>query len=110
MGEAEARMILNVKPKATEEEVAAAAESLLKMNDPEKGGSEYLQYKIRNARDSIVVPPPEGAAQAGATQEGRQLSMRVGPSHSSFRVLLRGLSSAARGAILRLAIVRLCRC
>ena len=59
IAEAEARMILNVKPKATEEEVAAAAESLLKMNDTEKGGSEYLQYKIRNARDSIVVPPPE---------------------------------------------------
>ena len=52
-------MILNVKPKATEAEVAAAAESLIHMNSPEKGGSEYLQAKVRNARDSIVAPPPE---------------------------------------------------
>ena len=34
-----------------------AAESLLAMNDPGKGGSEYLQYKIKNARDALVTPP-----------------------------------------------------
>ena len=27
------------------------------MNDPEKGGSEYINLKIMNARDALVEPP-----------------------------------------------------
>ena len=51
---AEARAILNIKPKASAEEVREAAERLAAMNDPAKGGSEYLRAKIHNARDALL--------------------------------------------------------
>ena len=80
--EAEARQILNVKPKATEAEVQEvcagapttryvlpprlspqASERLTQMNDPEKGGSAYLQAKIAFARDALIKKkPPEPEA------------------------------------------------
>ena len=31
------------------------------MNDPEKGGSAYLQQKISAARDALVEPAPSDA-------------------------------------------------
>ena len=34
-----------------------ASEKLTAMNDPEKGGSEYINLKIMNARDALVEPP-----------------------------------------------------
>lgn len=36
---------------------AQAHERLIAMNDPEKGGSAYLQQKIANARDALVDAP-----------------------------------------------------
>ena len=47
-------MILNVTPKATEAEVLEAHTRLSEMNDPGKGGSKYLQQKIKNARDLLA--------------------------------------------------------
>ena len=41
-----------------------AAERLISMNDPAKGGSAYLQAKITNARNALVAPPEEPAAAA----------------------------------------------
>ena len=35
------------------------------MNNPEKGGSKYLQQKIQNARE-LLVEPPHGDAGASA--------------------------------------------
>ena len=34
-----------------------AHDRLINMNDPEKGGSKYLQTKITNARELLMVPP-----------------------------------------------------
>ena len=39
--------------------VSQAHERLTAMNDPEKGGSAYLQQKIAAARDSLVDVTPE---------------------------------------------------
>lgn len=64
--EQEARQILNVAPKATEVEVAEAAERLHAMNDPAKGGSAYLQAKINHAKAALVAPPEPPAADAKA--------------------------------------------
>ena len=57
MLEAEARQILNVAPKAGEAEITEAHQKLVAMNDPAKGGSEYLTTKITNARDALITPP-----------------------------------------------------
>ena len=65
MPDGEARMILNVKPKAPDAEILEASEKLAAMNDPEKGGSKYLQQKIVNARDSLIEPEE---ASKGASQ------------------------------------------
>ena len=46
-----------------------AFEKLTTMNDPEKGGSKYLNQKFTNARDSLVGEPPSSGAEAGAKQE-----------------------------------------
>ena len=55
----QARQILNVKPKATDDEIREAATKLVAMNNPDKGGSRYLTYKINNAREMLVGQPPE---------------------------------------------------
>jgi len=57
--EGEARQILNVKPKATDDEIREAATKLVAMNDPDKGGSKYLTHKFNNAREMLVGQPPE---------------------------------------------------
>lgn len=36
-----------------------AAERLLNMNEPEKGGSAYLYAKVTNARNTLVAPKEE---------------------------------------------------
>ena len=59
----EARMILNVKPKATPEEVVEAADRLVGMNDPAKGGSKYLNTIIGHARAALVKPPESSSEQ-----------------------------------------------
>ena len=41
------------------------------MNDPAKGGSEYLQQKISNARDSLVAPPEPSSSSSEAPKEGQ---------------------------------------
>ena len=68
-------MILNVKPKATAEEVREAAEKLAAMNDPAKGGSEYLRAKIHNARDALLkeeAPPKPPSDDANAPPKDEQ--------------------------------------
>ena len=60
-------MILNVKPKANEEEIIEAYNTLTAMNDPAKGGSVYIQQKLANARDSLVDAPAESSgSEAGS--------------------------------------------
>uniref|UniRef100_A0A7S4C2I0 Mitochondrial import inner membrane translocase subunit TIM16 n=1 Tax=Chrysotila carterae TaxID=13221 RepID=A0A7S4C2I0_CHRCT len=52
--QAEARQILNVTQKATKEEILEAHEKLTKMNDPEKGGSAYLNAKVRDVTLAVA--------------------------------------------------------
>ncbi|KAI1211237.1 Pam16-domain-containing protein [Annulohypoxylon truncatum] len=73
----EACRILNVKPpqggKADMEEVMSRFKKLFDQNDPEKGGSFYLQSKILRARERIeaeVRPAMEKAAQEAEIKEG----------------------------------------
>ena len=48
---------------------AQAHAKLVAMNDPEKGGSAYLNDKIKNARDALIVPPEEAEAPKEAPKE-----------------------------------------
>ncbi|KNE60037.1 hypothetical protein AMAG_05474 [Allomyces macrogynus ATCC 38327] len=77
----EAANILNLKkePLPTQDEVLARYETMFKQNDPEKGGSWYLQAKVFRARERFdlelaealkvsnpnVEPPAGGDAGAG---------------------------------------------
>ncbi|KAK8034552.1 cochaperone Pam16 [Apiospora rasikravindrae] len=73
----EACKILNVKPpqggKANLEEVMDRFKRLFDANDPQKGGSFYLQSKVLRARERIeseVRPAMEKAAQEAEVKEG----------------------------------------
>ena len=75
----EACKILNVKAPAGKtsvaemEEVMGRFKRLFDVNDPQKGGSFYLQSKILRARERIeadVRPMQEKAAQEAEIQEG----------------------------------------
>ncbi|KAL1878017.1 hypothetical protein VTK73DRAFT_8241 [Phialemonium thermophilum] len=73
----EACKILNVKPpqngKADLDEVMERFKRLFDANDPQKGGSFYLQSKILRARERIeaeVRPTLEKAAQEAEVKEG----------------------------------------
>uniref|UniRef100_A0A7S4FBF3 Mitochondrial import inner membrane translocase subunit TIM16 n=1 Tax=Chrysotila carterae TaxID=13221 RepID=A0A7S4FBF3_CHRCT len=66
--QAEARQILNVTQKATKEEILEAHEKLTKMNDPEKGGSAYLNAKFLYARNVLAKEDPPAAAPEAADQ------------------------------------------
>ena len=44
--------------------VTQAHDKLSAMNDPAKGGSEYLQQRISNARDSLVAAPETPSSEA----------------------------------------------
>lgn len=73
----EAVKILNVKPpqggKADMEEVMERFKRLFDANDPQKGGSFYLQSKILRARERIeaeVRPMQEKMAQEQEVKEG----------------------------------------
>ena len=62
MPEAEAKLILNLSAKTTEEEIKEASAKLVAMNDLEKGGSAYITGKIENAREALIAPSAEAAA------------------------------------------------
>ncbi|KAI1322876.1 protein transporter [Xylariaceae sp. FL0255] len=73
----EACKILNVKPpqggQANIEEVMDRFKKLFDANDPQKGGSFYLQSKVLRARERIeaeVGPAMEKAAQEAEIKEG----------------------------------------
>lgn len=73
----EACKILNVKPpqggKANMEDVMDRFKRLFDANDPQKGGSFYLQSKVLRARERIeseVRPAMEKAAQEAEVKEG----------------------------------------
>lgn len=75
----EACRILNVKPPkegpggATAEEVAERFKRLFDANNPEKGGSFYLQSKILRARERLereIEPIVERAEQEAEVKEG----------------------------------------
>ncbi|KAI1498292.1 protein transporter [Biscogniauxia marginata] len=73
----EACKILNVKPphggQANMDEVMARFKKLFDTNDPQKGGSFYLQSKVLRARERIeaeVRPAMEKAAQEAEIKEG----------------------------------------
>lgn len=73
----EACRILNVKPplegKANLEEVTERFKRLFDANDPQKGGSFYLQSKILRARERIEAesrPLQEKAEQEAEVKEG----------------------------------------
>uniref|UniRef100_A0A7S3EAZ7 Mitochondrial import inner membrane translocase subunit TIM16 n=1 Tax=Rhodosorus marinus TaxID=101924 RepID=A0A7S3EAZ7_9RHOD len=56
MDPAEARMILNLRPKNTPEELEAAFTRHYAANDPEKGGSKYLRWKVQAAKEVLSSP------------------------------------------------------
>ncbi|KAI2609586.1 protein transporter [Hypoxylon fragiforme] len=73
----EACQILNVKPpqggQANMEDVMTRFKKLFDANDPQKGGSFYLQSKVLRARERIeaeVRPAMEKAAQEAELKEG----------------------------------------
>ncbi|KAK6834491.1 hypothetical protein PG990_000688 [Apiospora arundinis] len=73
----EACKILNVKPpqggKANMEEIMDRFKRLFDANDPQKGGSFYLQSKVLRARERLeseVRPAMEKAAQEAEVKEG----------------------------------------
>lgn len=73
----EACKILDVKPpqgaRTNTEEITERFKKLFDANDPEKGGSFYLQSKILRARERIeaeVRPAMEKAAQEAEIKEG----------------------------------------
>ncbi|KAH8666488.1 Pam16-domain-containing protein [Xylariales sp. PMI_506] len=73
----EACKILNVKPpqggKANIEEVMERFKKLFDANDPQKGGSFYLQSKVLRARERLeaeIRPKMEQAAQEAEVKEG----------------------------------------
>lgn len=73
----EACKILNVKPpqggKANMEDVMERFKKLFDVNDPQKGGSFYLQSKVLRARERIeaeIKPVQEKAAQEAEIKEG----------------------------------------
>jgi import inner membrane translocase subunit TIM16 len=73
----EACKILNVKPPAGSpaevEEVMSRFKKLFDANDPQNGGSFYLQSKILRARERLEVdlrPKMDKAEQAAETKEG----------------------------------------
>lgn len=73
----EACKILNVKPpqggQANMEEVTSRFKKLFDVNDPQKGGSFYLQSKVLRARERIeaeIKPAQEKAAQEAEVKEG----------------------------------------
>ncbi|KAI2608027.1 protein transporter [Hypoxylon sp. NC1633] len=73
----EACRILNVKPpqggQANMEDVLSRFKKLFDQNDPQKGGSFYLQSKILRARERIeaeVRPIMDKAAQEAEVKEG----------------------------------------
>mmetsp|Transcript_7347 Transcript_7347/g.12360 ORF Transcript_7347/g.12360 Transcript_7347/m.12360 type:complete len:127 (+) Transcript_7347:65-445(+) len=73
--EAEARLILNVKPAASKEEILKAYETLTAMNNTEKGGSAYLQAKVRFARDALIPnQPSEQSADASESTSNKKSS------------------------------------
>ncbi|CAJ2505511.1 Uu.00g129050.m01.CDS01 [Anthostomella pinea] len=73
----EACKILNVKPpqggQANMEDVMGRFKKLFDVNDPQKGGSFYLQSKVLRARERIeaeIKPVMEKAAQEAEIKEG----------------------------------------
>uniref|UniRef100_A0A7S0G2C4 Mitochondrial import inner membrane translocase subunit TIM16 n=1 Tax=Rhodosorus marinus TaxID=101924 RepID=A0A7S0G2C4_9RHOD len=53
MDPAEARLILNLRPKNTPEELETAFNRHYAANDPEKGGSKYLGWKMQAAKEML---------------------------------------------------------
>mmetsp|Transcript_6603 Transcript_6603/g.19997 ORF Transcript_6603/g.19997 Transcript_6603/m.19997 type:complete len:110 (+) Transcript_6603:12-341(+) len=53
MSKQEARSILQLEEGAAAEQVEARFSKLLKANDPERGGSQYIRYKLLNARQAL---------------------------------------------------------
>lgn len=72
----EACKILNVKPPAGSEtnveQVMARFKKLFDLNDPQKGGSFYLQSKILRARERIEMELREAERKAATDKELRE--------------------------------------
>jgi len=70
----EARAILNVKSESTAEEVQQRYDHLFAQNEPQKGGSFYLQSKIFRAKqclDSSIEHTAAGASAGEASGHGK---------------------------------------
>jgi import inner membrane translocase subunit TIM16 len=65
----QARLVLNVEKGATSAEVLAQFEKYFAMNDPDAGGSFYMQSKVYNAREALLEEIKDTAARRAAKAE-----------------------------------------
>ena len=54
MNTQEALSILNLKPKASKEEIISAHKRLMQKNHPDKGGSEHIASQINQAKEWLL--------------------------------------------------------
>lgn len=54
MNEEEARQILGVSATASKEEIKNKYQQLMKLNHPDKGGSDYIASKLNQAKDTLL--------------------------------------------------------
>eukprot|EP01091_Cochliopodium_minus_P002930 TRINITY_DN12765_c0_g1_i1.p1 TRINITY_DN12765_c0_g1~~TRINITY_DN12765_c0_g1_i1.p1 ORF type:complete len:118 (+),score=28.17 TRINITY_DN12765_c0_g1_i1:42-395(+) len=54
MSKAEASKILNIGKNSTEEEIKIAHRKMMKLNHPDKGGSQYISVKINEAKSVLL--------------------------------------------------------
>jgi chromosomal replication initiation ATPase DnaA len=72
----EAIQILQVPNEFNLEQVEERYNKLLKINDPNKGGSFYIQCKITGARQTLVqaLIPPEMSEEVEKAKQGKEAS------------------------------------
>lgn len=72
----QARQVLNLEKAFTREDVAAQFEKYYASNDPDKGGSFYVQSKVFQARDTLLGDMKRQAEAKAASTKAQDEPMR----------------------------------